>query len=440
MSNLKVSVVEYKEPKSSVRKAVELIDGLDDVKKDSNVFIKPNIVYWNKECEFPKWGVVTTSRVMEDIVLLLKERDVEDITIGEGVITEDPRDKETAKDAFEKLGYNKLAKEYGIKVYNLFEREFRKVDLGYGVSAKMSVDALDSDYLIDLPVLKTHAQCKASLGIKNLKGLINIPSRKKFHSADPEQNLDYNVAQLPNKLPVKLTLIDGIYTLERGPAIDGKAHRSNILVASKDVLAADMVGVKLLGFEPKEIPHIKIAAEEANRSLDVSQIDVVGENIEDLAKEHEWDYIYKKDGTLPLPYAKAGIEGIKYHKYDKTMCTYCSYLNGVLLMAIKQGYKGEPFNNVEVLTGKKMEPTSGMNKTILVGQCQYNKNRDHPDINELIAIKGCPPSTDELREQLKKAGIKVPGYFFKNLDKGPLLFMQKYKGKEEFQEKFYKIS
>lgn len=440
MSDYKVSLVKYKEPHKSVRKAVELINGLSDLKKDDKVFIKPNIVYWNRHCDFPKWGVLTTSRLIEDVLILLKERNVEDITIGEGVITEDPTDKETPRDAFEKLGYNTLKEKYGVKVYNIFERDFRKVDLGYGVSARMNADALDSDYLIDLPVLKTHAQCKVSLGIKNLKGLNAISSRKKFHSADPEKTLDYNVAQLPNKLPVKLTIIDGIYSLERGPAIDGKAHRKNVLVASKDVLAADMVGARLLGFNPAEVPHIKIAAEEANRSLSLMDIEILGEDVETLAEHHEWDYIYKKEDTLPLPYAKAGINGIKYHKYDKTMCTYCSWLNGILLTAIKQGYKGEPFDDIEVLTGKKMEPTSGMNKTILVGQCQYTKNKDHPNINELIAIKGCPPSTENLREKLKEAGIRVPGYFFKNLDKAPLLFLQKYQGKEEFQEKFYQIS
>ena len=39
---------------------------------------------------------------MEEILILLKERGVKDITIGEGIVTESPKDKETAKDAFEK--------------------------------------------------------------------------------------------------------------------------------------------------------------------------------------------------------------------------------------------------------------------------------------------------------------------------------------------------
>ena len=298
---------------------------------------------------------------------------------------------------------------------------------------------LHSDYLINLPVLKTHAQCVVSLGIKNLKGLINIPSRKKFHSADPVHDLHFNVAQLANKIPPCFTLIDGIYTLERGPTFDGKAHRSNTLVASSDILSVDLVGAKLLGMNPADFPYLVQAAKDRNRPLDLSNIEVRGKSIEEMTKTHEWEFIYKENDTLPLGYARDGIKGISYRKYDESMCTFCSFYNGVVLMAIKEAYKGEPFDDIEVLTGKVMEPT-GHKKTILLGQCQYVKNKDHPDIKELYPIKGCPPSPEEVQKILREAGIRVPSYIFKNMDKAPMLFMQKYKGREEFEEQFYQIT
>ena len=46
---------------------------------------------------------------------------------------------------------------------------------------------------------------------------------------------------------------------------------------------------------------------------------------------------------------------------------------------------------IEVLNGKIMKPTPGMKKTILFGQCMYKLHKDNPDINQMIAIKGCPP-------------------------------------------------
>ncbi|NHJ20159.1 MAG: DUF362 domain-containing protein [Candidatus Lokiarchaeota archaeon] len=440
MSKSIVSIVKYEKGKNSVKKAIELANGFEKLDSNAKVFIKPNLVYWNRHCDFPKWGMLTTSTVMEEILILLKEQGVKDISIGEGIVTENPKDRETAEDAFEKLGYNIFKKRYGVKVYDIFQRQFEKVELAEGVTAKMNADMLHSDFLIDVPVLKTHAQCVVSLGIKNLKGTINIPSRKKFHGDDPKYNLHYNVSQLANKAPPGLTIIDGIYTLERGPTFDGKAHRSDIIVASTNILSADLVGSNLLGIDPIAVPHLVQAAKDRNRPIDLSDIEVKGERIDDLAVPHGWDFIYEKNNTLPLAYAKAGIGGISYPKYDETICTYCSFYNGVILTAIKSAWKGEDFDNVEILTGKIMEPSEGMNKTILLGQCQYNLNKDHPNINELIAIDGCPPQPENVQNALKQAGIKVPSYIFKNLEKAPLLFMQKYQGKPEFEEEFYQIN
>jgi len=435
-----VSIVKYGHGKESVRKAVDLANGFENLDPNAKVFIKPNLVYWNRHCDFPKWGMLTTSSVMEEILILLKEHGVNDITIGEGVITENPKDRETSKDAFEKLGYNILKERYGVKVYDIFERPFEKVELAEGVSAKMNADMLHSDFLIDVPVLKTHAQCVVSLGLKNLKGLINIPSRKKFHGDDPKYTLHYNVSQLANKAPPGLTIIDGIYTLERGPTFDGKAHRSDILVASNNMLSADLVGSSLLGIAPTAVPHLVQAAKDRNRPVDLSDIEIKGEIIEDLATPHEWDYIYKNNNTLPLSYARAGIGGLSYPKYDTTICTYCSFYNGVLLTAIKSAWKGKDFDNIEILTGKIMEPSEGMNKTILLGQCIVNKHKDHPNIKELIVIDGCPPEVDSIQSALRQAGIRAPSYIFKNIQMAPLIYMQKYQGKPEFEEHFYQIN
>ena len=240
-------------------------------------------------------------------------------------------------------------------------------------------------------MLKTHAQTVVSLGLKNLKGVIDIKSRKKFHNADPVKNLHYWVAKLADPMPPMLTILDGIYTTERGPAFDGRVRRSNILVASRDVLSADMVGAKVLGYEPSEIPHLVHAAQNRNRLPDLADIEVVGEKIEAVASHHKYTFPYNKDETLPLPMEKMGIKGLSYRKYDATICTYCSAINGVVLSAIARAWKGQPWDDVEVLTGKSMQPTPGKRKTILFGKCMYQLHKNNPDIREMIAIKGCPP-------------------------------------------------
>ena len=405
----------------------------------AKVFIKPNIVFWTRKVRFPKWGVITTSRVVEDIVILLKERGIDDITIGEG-ITSRKKDTEVSAHAFASLGYNTLKKRYGVKPINIFDREFKKLDLGDGDALSFNVDILGSDFVVDIPVMKAHAQAIVSLGIKNLKGMIDIKSRKKCHNTDPEKDLHHWISKLADSMPPMLTILDGIYTTERGPSFDGKIHRSNILIASADVLSADMVGAKVLGHDPAAIPYLTHAARHRNRPYDLSDIKVVGEDIEAVESYHEYAFPYTEDDKLPLPMAKLGIKGLSYQKYDLTMCTYCSAINGLTLAAIASAWKGEPWDDVEVLTGKMMQPTPGKKKTILFGKCMYQLHRNNPDIQEMIAVKGCPPLLKNIVKAFHQAGIEVDPTVIENADTAPGFFMQRYEGKPEYEEAHFTVS
>jgi len=439
MNKSVVAIVRYETPLESVRKVVELCGGLDHLPAGAKVFIKPNIVFWTRKVLFPKWGVITTSRLVEDVVVLLKEQGIDDITIGEGIVGR-VKDKETPAHAFESLGYNELKKRYGVKPINIFDREFREVDLGDGDTLNFNTDILDSDFVVDIPVLKTHAQAVVTFGIKNLKGMIDIESRKKCHNADPEKNLNYWIAKLADPMPPMLTLLDGIYTTERGPSFDGRVHRSNILIGSADVLSADMVGAKALGYEPSEVPHLVHTARHRNRPCDLSDVEVVGEKIEAVASRHEYAFPYNEDDSLPLPMAKMGIKGLSYKKYDLTLCTYCSHINGIALASIALAWKGQSWEDVEILTGKSMHPTPGKKKTILFGKCMYQLHKDNPDINEMIAIKSCPPQPKSIVKALHRAGIEVDPSIIENSELAPGFFMKRYEGKPQYEEAHFSVS
>jgi len=439
MTKTKVAVVRYKTPLESVRKAVDLCQGLDHLPSGANVFIKPNIVFWTRSVPFPKWGVITTSRVVHDMVAILRERGCDHITIGEGSVVYDPKDKETATHAFEALGYNALKRRYGVKVLNVFARPFEKVRLADDLELNFNVDYLHSDFVVNIPVLKTHAQTVVSLGIKNIKGMLDINSRKKCHSAAPEKNLHYAVSKFVKSLPPSFTILDGIYTNERGPSFEGKIRRSDLLVASSDVLAADKVGATLLGHQPSSVPHLVHAARDAKKPIDLSDVEVLGEKIEDVEMHLEYTFAYNEAGTLPVPMEKMGVKGLAYPKYDLSLCNYCSLLTGITLMAVAYAWKGQPWDDVEILTGKIMKPTPGKKTNILIGKCLYEANKGHPDIEKMITVKTCPPSPEAVVLALHQAGVEVNREMFKHIDMAPGLFMKKYEGKPEFDESFFRV-
>jgi len=436
-----VAIVRYEKPIDSARKLLDLSKGLDHLPASAKVFIKPNVVFWSRFGTFPAYGVITTSRMVEDMVILLKERGIEDIRIGEGIVLFEPGDRETPAHAFETLGYNALKRRYGVDVVNLFERPYEKISFIDGTTLNFSTDFLKADFVVNIPVLKTHAQTVVSLGIKNLKGTLDINSRKKCHSADTEKDLHYMIGRFQEVAPPGFTLIDGIYTNERGPGIDGKIRRENLLIGSRDVLSADKVGAMVLGYDPSEVSYLVHTAREAGRPVDLSDTEVVGEEISAVASKHQYSFPYTTDETqaLPVPMKRMGIQGLSYRKYDLSMCTYCSLLNGMILTAISQAWQGNPWDDVEVLTGKNMKPTPGKKKTILIGKCMYQANKGNPDIQEMFAVKGCPPSMKQIVTAFQNAGIPIRPDIFEAKEQFPAFFMKKYEGKTEFDINLFRV-
>lgn len=435
----RVSIVAYKKPFESVAKAVNISGALDGLQSSDKVFIKPNIVFWSSSVSMPPWGVITTSRIVEDVVKQIKDRGVSQIIIGEGTVTSDPKDRKTQAHAFETLGYNKIAEKYGVKLVNVFEDDFKKVDLGENISFRFAAKLLESDFVVSLPVLKTHAQTKVSLSYKNIKGCLDMESRKICHSERMDRDLDYNIACFVKTLPRSCAIIDGIYTLERGPAYTGKARRSDIIIASEDMLSADIVGALTLGIDPADVPHIAIMCKKQNISPSVESVNIVGEQLESVSSYHQWDFPYNEPENLPYNLEKIGVKGLSFPKFDHSICTYCSELIGPIQIAVGRSWKGEPFDNIEILTGKICRPSKGMNHTVLLGKCQVKLNKKHPDIKNAILVPGCPPKVEKLISGLKKAGMEVDSKLFENLDQAPGLFMKRYEGKPEFSQSFYRL-
>jgi hypothetical protein len=279
--------------------------------------------------------------------------------------------------------------------------------------------------------------------MKNLKGVLNIASRKRCHSPDQRADLNYHVAKLAEMIPPSLTIIDGIYTLERGPLVFGNAHRSDLIIASKDVISADKVGATLLGIAPETVPHIAMASMNNSRSLDLSDINVRGEvDLAAVARPHVWQPNWSESGDLPALMEIAGVKGITYRIPDSTLCTYCCDFVGryidVGIMLAKN--RDMCFDDIEILHGKVLDPEGGHKHTLLIGQCQVKRNGQNPRISHCVKIGGCPPREEDFYRACRELGIELPSDLPGELQKVAEVFlMADYVGKPEFQEEFFRI-
>ncbi|WP_018306639.1 DUF362 domain-containing protein [Desulfitobacterium hafniense] len=432
MSKASVSLVKVSEVYESLGQALDLCDGLAGLQVDDKILLKPNIVSWDFDYPFPPYGVVTTSTVIQALVQILVERGFKNLIIGEGSL---PGPKPQGDAIYEALGYGKLRDRYGVRLVDFNAEPFITTDYGDGFKLDIAQEALAVDKIINIPVLKTHNQAKVSLGIKNLKGCLSRRSKQFCHGLDQEE-LNLTFPRIIEKLPVALTIIDGLYTLEKGPGPTGKAYPKGLLLASRDPLACDLVGAAVLGYGAQEVPHLAFYAEKHGYSLELSDYEVKGESIEGYRGRIDYDFEWSEDNTGPAGFEKRGITGLAIRKYDSSLCTGCSVQFNPMLILLASAFKGEPFNRIELVSGKQQLASAGFNTTILFGKCACHLNKNNPNINQAITLWGCPPDLEKMVEELGKEGIQCD---FNEYVRFRNYLFDRYKGKEGYNPEDWTI-
>ena len=137
--------------------------------KDSHICMKPNLVV----AKPPESGATTHTGVLEGVIRYLQNYGFHHIDIIEGSWIGD-----STRRAFSTTGYDKLAKQYGVGLYDLKGDATRSMPTPAG-NLDVCCRALDADYLINLPVLKGHCQTVMTCALKNGKGC--LPDREKRH-------------------------------------------------------------------------------------------------------------------------------------------------------------------------------------------------------------------------------------------------------------------
>jgi len=406
----KVSLTRYAASPGSLLTAVEACGGaavLEAVDPSDRVVIKPNLVGADDPYPVAPYGVYTTSRLVEDMVILLRDAGAGRICVAEGSVRFTPDDPGTPK-MFDRLGYDRLTERYGVELIDLNDGPFATRELD-GHSLAFARPALEADLLINMPVLKTHNQTKLSAGLKNLKGCLDVRSRKRCHGRGLRSGvpLDSLLARLVDELPRGLSVVDGIYALERGPFALGRAHRFDALVASTDPLAADLVAAGLLGLDPASVTHLAMAAERPERTPALVDLELVGEELASLARPLAWDFDWQTDPAAagPPQWRSLGITGLSMPKYDASLCTGCSVIYNPLVLMLTKAAAGRDMGRLQVLTGKRMRPAPGFDRSLLVGDCIIARNSGDPAAGTAIEVPGCPPPLADLVEALKRLGL-----------------------------------
>ena len=402
-NRVKVAICKGKPVEKKLREAIELIGGIGNIAKPSDkVLIKPNWV-------FPAPPPVTTSPILiKEVVLMLKEIGVNKILIGDSSAwrgkksygmgiwsTRDVFEQKKiyssidgirdAKDEYQNIVSYKEIENLGAELIDFDEYNYELIEIKDAVvfnKAKIFKPVLDADVIINMPVMKTHMETLISIGIKNYHGILHDLSKMVCHKVDLSQKL----VDIHKKVKTDLTIVDGTRAIEGfGPVDMGSFVDLDLVIASRDVVAADAVSSAVMGFEPMEVDTTRIAHFDRIGIGDLPQIELVGKSIEEV--KHPFK---KPDNRVSgiYPGIRVIVGGACLNCHARTrqfldMAKDAGFLNKLNIKTIIFG----PYPNIPDLSDLK-------DNVLIMGDCAI---RDIGPLKQqlaerIITIAGCSPS------------------------------------------------
>ena len=290
----------------ALHRLVGFLGGLESiVPRNSRVLIKPNFVF------VPTTHGITHPELVEAVVRLVAECSPREIVIAEG-----SADAYTNQ-GFRFLGMYRIAARYGARLVDLnLEPGVRTaVPQGLGRDYIMLPKAIvESEVLVSLPVFKLWGGCPLSLSLKNLIGLYGgryygynkdsdvqgvsdpcygLPGEVGVEMGAHKPTGHQSICALNSVVKTDLAIIDA---LEGG---DGQGHwiRLDTLIAGRNPVATDTVGLALAGYDAHQYDVFRTCAERGLGPCRIEEIEIVGERLEDAV----FHLARLRDGVLEMP-------------------------------------------------------------------------------------------------------------------------------------------
>lgn len=328
-----------------------------------SVLIKPNLV----EPEPYTTGQTTNPALVEAIACWCKKQGASRIAIGEGPSYFQPASDLQA--CFTRTGMTDVAARQGID-WILFDdhpyRTFRHHSPRLPETFSLSEHAFCWDHIINVPVPKTHYLTTVSIAMKNLKGFIKREQKPSFHYCGT-QGIHGSVTDLNLLIRPALNIVD----------CTAPTHRNkNFILAGTDIVAVDAVTASLMGFNPQEIRTIMLGSEAGLGEMDITKIDITGDDIRDLAMSFE----------QPLEFLRRAFPLLTLRA--QAACSGCLIPLFASLRRLEDlGIR--PAAAVTIAVGRQTE-NSGTDVSFCIGRCA-----------KIIAderrwLQSCPPTKEEL--------------------------------------------
>ena len=269
VSPIDLAVVQNGDPASLVRKAIDVLGGIEKFVKQGNVVVvKPNIG-WDRA---PEQAATTNPEVVAEIVKLCKKAGAKKVMVFDRTCNQ-------AKRCYARSQIEKMAKAAGADVSHIYKQKFQKIQIPDGKELKsweIYRDAIKADVLINVPIAKHHSISRVTLGMKNLMGVIG-GNRGKIHT-----HFDVKIVDLNTVIKPHLTILDAIRILERNGPQGGSLNdvkTMNTIIAGVDPVAVDAYGATLFDLKPEQLGFLNEAHARGLGNMDLTKIKIEQVNL-----------------------------------------------------------------------------------------------------------------------------------------------------------------
>jgi len=246
----RVSKVRFTDYPRSIGRALDLIEAGRHLPRTGLIIIKPNLTNTSPP------PVTIPASAVEAVYQYCRAHTNAEIVIGEGC------GSGRTEEIFRKLGYNRLARRYGVELVDFNDSQTQLVHNDQALVLKrfhMPVIVRDA-FVISLAVLKDHLFTGTTLALKNMFGIApgkyysGSWNKSKLHNP----STDKSVVDLCLYKKPEVSIIDATVGL-KGSHLAGREVKLGLILASLDPVAVDTVGSKLLGHEPSQLQYLRLA-------------------------------------------------------------------------------------------------------------------------------------------------------------------------------------
>ena len=320
-----------------------------------SVALKPNLVL----ASAPEDGAVTHPDIVSGCIEHFRSHGIHNISVIESSWIGDKTMR-----ALRTSGIGQICEDYDVSFFDLKRDKTVTMQTAIG---RMDIckRALETDLLVDLPVLKGHCQTRMTCALKNLKGCIPDREKRRFHAL----GLTEPIAALGAALKPGLVVVDSIcgdLCFEEG----GTPVQTNTMFAGTDAVQVDAYARSLMGLAPEEVPYIELAERYGGGQASWDEGDLVQLN--------------NPSDATSYGRPRGAVERLTRHVHEREACSACFAALVRALYVTRQ----DPGEEIYIGQGWRGKTPDGLG----IGACCHGATTNVP---------GCPPTAETIAEMLK---------------------------------------